>query len=46
MIVASRFEFEAREYGVAIYQRLLLVPLQAHIEQQVLAYDLELRMAL
>lgn len=46
MIVASRFEFEAREYGVAIHQRLLLVALQAHIEEQILADDLELRMAL
>ena len=46
MIVASRFEFEAGEYGVAIHQRLLLIAFQAHVEQQILADDLELRLAL
>lgn len=46
VIIASRFEFEAREYGVAIHQGLLLVAFQAYIVQLILTDDLELCMIL
>jgi hypothetical protein len=43
VVVASRFEFEAREYGVAIHQGLFIVAFQAHVEEEILGDDLQLQ---